>query len=1364
MSNKRSQPPDPTIKATKGSSRRRLLTERIEGLFSGLERPPAIPDESLAPPPLTGDGRGLTPRHSEPSAPESPPLIEAAAPHTRGLVEPPSQPAVTPPPSTPSLTLPQQGIQVQPAPEGEQTLPAAQPLTPLPYESLRQGRPIAIPASDSQPAVLAYGKPLGRQPASEQGSLQTLLLEVLDDNPQRRWSEDELLLVEQVSDQLSLALENARLFEEARLRNEELSTINRIISVASQTLEFDHLLTAILQSVMGVIEYESGLISLAESSEHQSEPTRLYLAVHNNLPSALLQKLTSEGLEGTVCDLVYRWGQCMHVPDLSKPPAELRASYPDPQQLEAALQKPQAFGFRSYLGAPLVSKGVRLGTICLFSTQVKPIPQPRIALIEAIGQQVGVLIENTRLFEQTQRARDALQISERYQKNVAQAVAALTERGIAALGEVLELLGQASQCSRVHYLETYAERSGIFWRVVNEWRNTQVDSQLTNPLLRRYPIPLSASWLNDLRRFGYAQINAHELPPQEREALQAQGTFSRLILAVAGRHEIPGCLVFDECTAPRRWNEDEIAALRVAASALANTIARDDLFAQLQANLAETEAQYQASARLNAANTYEDILNVLRQHTILGHINALNLALALFDRPGTRNQPPSLITPVAQWASRNAIVPQLEELSLREESAFLLLLDPEHPTTVVDAASDPRLDDETRRLFAEKMGARSLLFAPLNVSGRWIGHLIGLYGQITGFPEHEVRRLASLAGQAAVALESLRLLEETRQRNEELNLLNQVISAVSRTLDLESILSETLQRVLQALDFSSGMVSIADPESGTLSLAVHHNLPPAMINLLNKYGLANTFCDLVYRFGKTLYIPDLSRPSQEALEAFPAPELLERALQMPRKLGFRSYLGVPLISKGQRLGTVSVFSSEERRIPSSRLALTEAIGQQVGVAIENARAYALTQKAMEEIREADRLKTQFLANMSHELRTPLNSIIGFSRVILKGIDGPITEQQQQDLTAIYNAGQHLLGLINDVLDLSRIEAGKMELNFEENVNLGDIIRSVMSTTIGLVKDKPIQLHQNISPDLPLLTIDSMKIRQVLLNLLSNAAKFTEEGSITVEAEPLARGEQVIVRVKDTGPGIAPEHQERLFQPFSQVDGSLTRKSGGSGLGLSICHHLVRMHGGTIGVESELGKGSTFYFILPVKQPQERLRSHSDEDSHPSSEHAQANSAMVMLPTSASRTEEKPAMILAVESEPQLIDLYRRYVTKHNFTVVGLTELNQVLSAATNMQPFAITLDVSMSTPPSLETTAESPAKTASSAIDGWQVLEQLQREAKTKHIPIIVCSLVDERERAFRLGASDYLLKPILEEDLIQALERLRSGHSSRQS
>ena len=399
--------------------------------------------------------------------------------------------------------------------------------------------------------------------------------------------------------------------------------------------------------------------------------------------------------------------------------------------------------------------------------------------------------------------------------------------------------------------------------------------------------------------------------------------------------------------------------------------------------------------------------------------------------------------------------------------------------------------------------------------------------------------------------------------------------------------------------------------------------------------------------------------------------------------------------------------------------MLQTLADQLAIAVENARSYELSLNAVDEMRKADQLKSQFLANMSHELRTPLNSIIGFSRVIIKGIDGPITELQQQDLTAIYNSGQHLLNLINDILDLSKIEAGKMELNFEENVNLSDLINSVMSTVAGLVKDRPIQLYRELSTDLPGVRADPLKIRQVLLNLLSNAAKFTEQGSITIKASLQPGVEQqpeVLISVTDSGAGISPEDVKKLFQAFSQVDASATRKTGGSGLGLSISRHLVEMHGGRIGVDSEVGKGSTFYFVLPIP-----VKSKPAPD------------------TSEPASTAQP-LVLSIDNERPILQLYERYLKNHGYQVYGLTDPTKAVDLARKLHPIAITLDVMMP------------------GCDGWQVLEDLKANPDTRSIPVIICTILEDQGKASSLGASNYLTKPILEDDLIQALTSLNGS------
>jgi signal transduction histidine kinase/CheY-like chemotaxis protein len=626
---------------------------------------------------------------------------------------------------------------------------------------------------------------------------------------------------------------------------------------------------------------------------------------------------------------------------------------------------------------------------------------------------------------------------------------------------------------------------------------------------------------------------------------------------------------------------------------------------------------------------------------------------------------------------------------------------------VEDVLRDERLDEATLYRYAEQLEAKSAILLPLVVGANWFGFIEGIFGSKRKFSAQEVRKTTALANQAAVALQNIRLLEESRRRADQLQTAAEIARDTSSTLALDILLERTANLICERFDYYQASIFLLD-EEGEYAL-VRESTGAAGAEMKQRgHKLAvgsRSVIGYVTQSGSPLVIDDVQRDPLHR----PNPLLPETQAEV----------GIPMKIGGRILGALDVQSNQSGAFSEDDIAALQILADQIAVAVDNARTYELSQQVVEEMREIDRLKSQFLANMSHELRTPLNSIIGFSRVILKGIDGPVNELQQQDLSAIYNSGQHLLGLINDVLDLSKIEAGKMELAFEPDVNLADLTNSVMSTVVGLVKDKPVELRREVADDLPLVRADPLKIRQVLINLLSNAAKFTDEGSILVQAGVERRsdgGEEVMVSVIDTGSGIAKADQEKLFRPFSQVDGSLTRKTGGSGLGLSICKHLIEMHGGEIGVESTPGEGARFFFTLPVPV--------AERTTYPNGSRK---------------------VILAVDDERQVIELYERYLSAHGYQVIALTDPNQAVARAKEIQPFAITLDVMM------------PGQ------DGWQVLQALKRDAATKDIPVVVCSILQDQRKGFSLGAADYLMKPILEEDLLQAIEKLDKNGDIRE-
>ena len=474
--------------------------------------------------------------------------------------------------------------------------------------------------------------------------------------------------------------------------------------------------------------------------------------------------------------------------------------------------------------------------------------------------------------------------------------------------------------------------------------------------------------------------------------------------------------------------------------------------------------------------------------------------------------------------------------------------------------------------------------------------------------------------------------EILRRRNDYLAATAEIGRLVTSTLDLPTLFSRTVNLVRDRFGFYhagifiteetgfSAVLQAATGEAGAEMKSRAHSLPVGSRSIVGE----------VTETGRPVIVNDTRLSDVHKPNPLLPDTLAEAAI--PLRIGSRI------------IGALDIQSTFANAFTENDIAVLQTLGDQVAIAIDNARSYELSIQAVKEMREADRLKSQFLANMSHELRTPLNSIIGFSRVILKGIDGPTTDLQQQDLLAIHNSGQHLLGLINDILDLSRIEAGKMELTFDE-VNLSELINGVISTVGGLIKDKPITLQREVMEDLPPVRADAMRIRQVLLNLLSNATKFTESGTITVKTTPSVNSSghtEITISITDTGAGISLEDQKKLFQPFSQVDASLTRKSGGSGLGLSISNHLVQMHGGQIGVQSAPGAGSTFYFTLPAYRSKIQI--------------------------SGSSTNR---VILAVDDDPQVISLYERYLHPQGYQVIPLSDPSRAVERARQLKPFAI---------------------------------------------------------------------------------------------
>ncbi|MCX7988507.1 MAG: ATP-binding protein [Thermodesulfovibrio sp.] len=514
---------------------------------------------------------------------------------------------------------------------------------------------------------------------------------------------------------------------------------------------------------------------------------------------------------------------------------------------------------------------------------------------------------------------------------------------------------------------------------------------------------------------------------------------------------------------------------------------------------------------------------------------------------------------------------------------------------------------------------------------------------------------------------------------------------------------------------------------------------------------------------------------------------------------------------------IETFNYMVNEVAKSKMELEKELTRRARLLEEREELVALLQKANKQLKELDTLKSAFIANMSHELRTPMNAIIGYTDLLLDEVDGPLNDDQKASLKKVSANARHLLQLINDVLDISKIESGKIELRPKE-VDLKQLIDGIMVTFEPLIAKKGLTFSLNIEPGAEKLYVDEDKTKQILINLISNAVKFTHEGGITIKAKVSERGPDeegnpqfIEISVTDTGIGIKKEDLDKIFDKFAQADVSTTRQYEGTGLGLSIVRGLVALHKGMVWAESEVGKGSTFYVLLPYKKevfdkpvpviedkmaeelakyfevPKEVflqepsyegkmvrcwdytqcghvncpeygssekrcwlvLGTHCKgmrKGSYPEKADACKICEVVRdlvlhkeeITSEIARPSEKEKVVLAIDDNPDAVDLIRKYLEK-DYKVIGILSSEEAVKKAKEIKPVAITLDIMM------------PKK------DGWQVLKELKGDEETKDIPVIIVSIIDNKTLAFSLGAADYFVKPLDGYLLLRKIKNLES-------
>ena len=535
-----------------------------------------------------------------------------------------------------------------------------------------------------------------------------------------------------------------------------------------------------------------------------------------------------------------------------------------------------------------------------------------------------------------------------------------------------------------------------------------------------------------------------------------------------------------------------------------------------------------------------------------------------------------------------------------------------------------------------------------------------------------------------------------------MQLLDQAVLLVSRTLGVEHCVVLELEPEAETLLVRAG-VGWAQGQAGQTRLE-------AGLGSQAGYTLLSA---------APVVVEDFSTDSR-----FAAPALV-------REHGLVSGVTVLIGGSERPFGIMSSHTSRRRTFTPDDVHFLQAAANVLATAVERRRTAEQLREAKDAAEVANHAKSAFLANMSHELRTPLNAIIGYSEMLQEEADDLGQTELVPDLRKIVSAGKHLLALINDVLDLSKIEAGKMELYLEE-FGVETMIRDVTAIVEPLVAKNANALEVELAANLGTMRADLTKVRQALFNVLSNASKFTDHGTITLEVarERRIEGDWITFMVSDTGIGMTPEHVQRLFQAFTQAEVSTARTYGGTGLGLAISRRFCQLMGGDILVQSQPGVGSTFAIHLPAGVAADRA---------PPAE-APAPAPLV----GAAQAQPAGGSVLVIDDDPATHDLINRFLTREGFRVLTASSGEEGLRMAREARPDAITLDVLMP------------------SVDGWAVLAALKADPDLADIPVVMLTMVDDKTMGYALGASDYLTKPIDRERLLRTLEAHRHGAPSR--
>jgi len=845
----------------------------------------------------------------------------------------------------------------------------------------------------------------------------------------------------------------------------------------------------------------------------------------------------------------------------------------DPDYVARAPVK--ALGYRTALAVPMLREGSPIGVFVMWRREVRPFTDKQIELVRTFADQAVIAIENVRLFKELEsRNRDLTTALDR--QTATADVLRIIAQSPTELQPVLDAIATSAMrlCAASDAVIERLE-GDRFYNAAHAGTQMKGLVGLPLPLTRRFP---GGRAVLDRRRVIIDDIHpvAEQEYPDTLELLKLNTIHSVAEIPLLSEGKPLGTIAVLRAEV-RPFTDAEVTLLETFADQAVIAIENVRLFTELQASNKDLREA------LDTQTATSDILRVISSSptdvkpvfdTIAASASRLCGGIAAivtrFDG--------ETIHLVAHYNPRPGIEPATARLYPRRPGRDTTVARAILECSIVhipDAEKDPDLAPN----LARDVRAGSFLAVPMLRDGRPIGAISVSRAETGAFLAGQVELLKTFADQAVIAIENVRLFKELQARTaaltrsvEQLTALGEVGRAVSSTLDLETVLTTIVSRAVELSGLDGGIVS--EYEEATEEFVQRAASQTGNV-------LASVLRGIRYRKGEgaigqtaitrqPVQVPDITVPG--AYDSRVRTNLIES--------GVRAVLAVPMIHQDRLIGCLGVTRNGPGDFPPETIDLLRTFATQSALAIQNARLFRELADKSRQLEVASQHKSEFLANMSHELRTPLNAIIGFSEVLSERMFGELNEKQEEYLKDIYASGTHLLSLINDILDLSKIEAGRMELELTD-FHLPTALDNALTLVRERAGRRSITLHTAVDPRLGQIQADERKIRQIVLNLLSNAIKFTPEGG-RIEVGAVPKDGSVEVSVSDTGVGIAPEDQEAVFEEFRQV-GAADKKVEGTGLGLTLCRKFIELHGGRIWIKSQVDVGSTFTFTIPVRR-------------------------------------------------------------------------------------------------------------------------------------------------------------------------------------